>query len=87
MLIVKVLRNGKIIDINVYSLLVGDIMQVNTGENFPVDGLLLKGFSNIISFFYSIFKIWLLMNPQSRVKVILFINMHWMHMEKNLPHS
>jgi Ca2+-transporting ATPase len=43
--VVPVLRNGKIEDLNIYHLLVGDIMQVNVGEQFPVDGILLKGFS------------------------------------------
>jgi len=43
-----VLRNGKIEDLNIYHLLVGDIMQVNVGEQFPVDGILLKGFNLLV---------------------------------------
>lgn len=31
------------VHISIFSLLVGDIVQVETGEIFPVDGLLLKG--------------------------------------------
>lgn len=40
---VGVIRNGEVIHISIFSLLVGDIVQVETGEIFPVDGFLLKG--------------------------------------------
>jgi len=61
-----VLRNGKIEDLNIYHLLVGDIMQVNVGEQFPVDGILLKGFSKrILSRFNSNFFIDILVDESS----------------------
>lgn len=37
-----VIRNGEISHISIYSLLVGDIMLFETGEVFPVDGILVK---------------------------------------------
>lgn len=39
---VNVLRNGEIIHMSVYDLLVGDIVQVETGEILSVDGLIFK---------------------------------------------
>lgn len=39
---VMVIRNGKTISLNVFKLLVGDIMHITTGEKFPVDGVLIK---------------------------------------------
>ena len=62
----QVLRNGKIEDLNIYHLLVGDIIQVNVGEQFPVDGILLKGFSKlIIENFYSLQTLDLLVDESS----------------------
>jgi len=40
---VPTLRNGKITDVNIYELVVGDILQVNVGDNVPVDGVIIKG--------------------------------------------
>ncbi|KAL4483880.1 hypothetical protein ABPG72_013886 [Tetrahymena utriculariae] len=40
---VAVIRNGQIVYISIYSLLVGDIMIFEAGEVFPVDGILVKG--------------------------------------------
>ncbi|CAD8141668.1 unnamed protein product [Paramecium pentaurelia] len=39
---VNVKRGGKIVSTNIYDLLVGDIMIVDTGEKMPVDGLVLE---------------------------------------------
>jgi magnesium-transporting ATPase (P-type) len=46
---VNVLRNGEVIQLNVFNLLVGDIMMLSIGENIPVDGICLK--SNSIDHF------------------------------------
>jgi calcium-translocating P-type ATPase len=45
---VMVIRNGKVQPVCIYNLLVGDIMQVTTGESFPVDGILIRGHSVLI---------------------------------------
>ena len=42
---VNVVRLGKIYNISIYDLLVGDIMKIETGEIFPVDGILINGYS------------------------------------------
>lgn len=39
---VNVTRNGKIINMSVYELLVGDLVQIETGEKISVDGLVVK---------------------------------------------
>ena len=39
---VNVIRNGKVENISVYDLLVGDIVNVETGEIFSVDGLIIE---------------------------------------------
>ncbi|CAK88204.1 unnamed protein product (macronuclear) [Paramecium tetraurelia] len=39
---VNVKRGGKIVSTNIYDLLVGDIMIVDTGEKMPVDGLVIE---------------------------------------------
>ncbi|EGR29017.1 hypothetical protein IMG5_164760 [Ichthyophthirius multifiliis] len=44
---VNVVRDGKVENISIFSLLVGDLMQIETGEIFPVDGVLIKG-NNLI---------------------------------------
>ncbi|KAL4492150.1 hypothetical protein ABPG73_003098 [Tetrahymena malaccensis] len=44
---VGVIRNGETVHISIYSLLVGDIMHIETGEVFPVDGFLIQG-SNLV---------------------------------------
>ena len=41
---VEVIRGGKTIQLSVFDLLVGDIMLINTGESFPVDGVVIKSF-------------------------------------------
>jgi len=40
---VPVRRNGREQFVNVYTLLVGDVLQMNIGDIVPVDGILLKG--------------------------------------------
>ena len=42
---VKVLREGQIEYINIYDLLVGDLLYINIGEVIPVDGILVSGTS------------------------------------------
>ena len=39
---VNVIRKGETINMNVYDLLVGDIVQVETGEIISVDGIVFK---------------------------------------------
>ena len=36
-------RNGKVATLSVHDLLVGDIIQIDTGENMPVDAIILTG--------------------------------------------
>lgn len=36
------MRGGRVINVNVYDLVVGDIIKVVTGEILPVDGILIK---------------------------------------------
>jgi Ca2+-transporting ATPase len=36
---VNVIRNGKVLNMSVYELLVGDLVQIETGEIMSVDGL------------------------------------------------
>jgi len=43
---VNVIRSGQIDNVSVYDLLVGDIVQIETGEILSVDGLLING-SNV----------------------------------------
>lgn len=38
----QVIRGGKPDSLNVFDLLVGDIVQLETGEILPVDGILFK---------------------------------------------
>ena len=40
---VNVKRNGKIENISVYDLLVGDILLIETGDILPVDGIVVTG--------------------------------------------
>ena len=40
---VHVYRGGDLIKMSVYDLLVGDIVQISTGEIFSVDGILIEG--------------------------------------------
>lgn len=40
---VHVYRGGDLIKLSVYDLLVGDIVQISTGEIFSVDGILIEG--------------------------------------------
>ncbi|KAL4507213.1 hypothetical protein ABPG72_002006 [Tetrahymena utriculariae] len=44
---VGVIRNGETVHISIFQLLVGDIMHIETGEVFPVDGFLIQG-SNLV---------------------------------------
>lgn len=39
---VNAVRGGRVINVNVYDLVVGDIIKVVTGEILPVDGILIK---------------------------------------------
>jgi Ca2+ transporting ATPase len=39
---INTLRNGKVISMNIYELLVGDVVHIETGEILPVDGLVFK---------------------------------------------
>lgn len=41
------IRDNKVISLNVFDLVVGDVLKVVTGEILPVDGILIK--SNNIS--------------------------------------
>ena len=40
---IHVYRGGDLIKMSVYDLLVGDIVQISTGEIFSVDGILIEG--------------------------------------------
>jgi len=40
---VNVLRKGEIINMSVYELLVGDVVQIETGEIISVDGIIFNG--------------------------------------------
>lgn len=40
---VNVTRDGKVLNINIYDLLVGDLLAVETGDTIPVDGILTIG--------------------------------------------
>ena len=40
---VKVVRSGRPIEISVFDLLVGDVMQIETGDVIPVDGIFIEG--------------------------------------------
>ena len=35
-------RGGKIVSVNIYDLVVGDVIIINTGEVLPVDGVVLE---------------------------------------------
>lgn len=39
---VNVLRNGKVQHMSVYELLVGDVVQIETGEIISVDGVVIE---------------------------------------------
>ncbi len=39
---VKVLRKGKIRNVSVFDLLVGDVLQIEEGDIIPVDGIVCK---------------------------------------------
>lgn len=39
---VNAVRGGRVVNVNVYDLVVGDIVKVVTGEILPVDGILIK---------------------------------------------
>lgn len=39
---VNVIRNGKVLNMSVYELLVGDLVQIETGEIMSVDGLVVE---------------------------------------------
>ena len=39
---VNVIRQGKVLHMNVYELLVGDVVQVETGEIISVDGIVIE---------------------------------------------
>ncbi|KAL4486593.1 hypothetical protein ABPG73_003897 [Tetrahymena malaccensis] len=45
---VGVIRNGEVVHVSIFSLLVGDIMHIETGDILPVDGFLIKG-NNLVS--------------------------------------
>ena len=40
---VNVYRNGELVNISVYDLVVGDIVELETGEILSVDGILIQG--------------------------------------------
>jgi Ca2+-transporting ATPase len=42
---VKVTRSGKIVEISVYDLMVGDVVHLEPGDLVPVDGILIEGFN------------------------------------------
>lgn len=42
---VKVVRSGKIIEISVFDILVGDVLHLEPGDMIPVDGILIDGFN------------------------------------------
>jgi Ca2+-transporting ATPase len=39
---VNVIRNGKVLNMSVYELLVGDLVQIETGEILSVDGVVVE---------------------------------------------
>lgn len=39
------LRDGEVQEVNIYKLLVGDVVEIKTGEKLPVDGVLLNASS------------------------------------------
>jgi Ca2+-transporting ATPase len=41
---VKVIRSGRPVEISVYDILVGDVVQLEPGDLVPVDGILIEGF-------------------------------------------
>ena len=40
---INVLRGGELLNISVYDLLVGDVVEIETGEIISVDGILIQG--------------------------------------------
>ena len=40
---INVLRGGELLNISVYDLLVGDVVEIETGEILSVDGILIEG--------------------------------------------
>jgi P-type E1-E2 ATPase len=40
-----VLRDGDVKEVNIYNLLVGDVVEIKTGEKLPVDGILINASS------------------------------------------
>ncbi|KAL2755929.1 hypothetical protein ACRALDRAFT_1050792 [Sodiomyces alcalophilus JCM 7366] len=42
---VKVVRSGKVMEISVFDILVGDVVHLEPGDLVPVDGLLIEGFN------------------------------------------
>ena len=40
---INVLRGGELLNISVYELLVGDVVEIETGEILSVDGILIEG--------------------------------------------
>ena len=40
---INVMRGGELLNISVYELLVGDVVEVETGEILSVDGILIEG--------------------------------------------
>lgn len=40
---VNVYRSGQLVNMSVYDLLVGDIVEIETGEILSVDGVLVRG--------------------------------------------
>ncbi|KAM7223988.1 plasma membrane calcium-transporting ATPase [Rhypophila decipiens] len=43
--VVKVVRSGKIIEISIFDLLVGDVLHLEPGDMIPVDGVLIEGYN------------------------------------------
>lgn len=43
--LVKVVRSGKIIEISVFDILVGDVLHLEPGDMIPVDGILIEGYN------------------------------------------
>ena len=39
---VNVVRNGKVLNMSVYELMVGDLVQIETGEILSVDGVVVE---------------------------------------------
>lgn len=40
---INVFRGGELLNISVYDLLVGDVVEIETGEILSVDGILIEG--------------------------------------------